>query len=690
MNFFQKMIRCIICVQLFALCHISNGQHLHWAHQIESNSVDYNAADIAVDAVGNIYTLGTFADSSDFDPGAGVVNLYDAGETDVFVAKYNAAGDLLWARSLGGLNFDEGTSLALDNNGNVIICGYFYETIDCDPGAGTYPLTSAGQWDAFICKLSTIGNFVWAKRFGGTGVDIPISISSEPLTGNIYVTGYFNGTVDFDPGTGTFNMVSAGSEDIFVCKLDALGNFIWSKRMGGIDSDRGYSIQSIDGGHVYISGSYNATADFDPGTSISNLTSAGLSDGYICKLDASGNYVWAKSFGGTGVDAANNMILDNDGNTVITGFFSNVADFDPNAGTHNLTSGGSYDVFTAEVSSTGNLVWVTQFEGPGEDVSYGIAVDNSGNIYTTGTFSSTIDFESGPGITSFTTAGATDIFICKSDTDGTLMWATAYGDFLNDYGKSLAVGNDNSIHACGRFSNDVDFDPEPDSYVLNAGTSDDVYIMKLLQCNHSFATINAIGCFEYTSPSGMYLWTSSGSYNDTIPNASGCDSIITVNLTIQTVDTSVTFNFPEITTAATGATFQWVDCNAAYSVISGQTNQTFTPSVDGSYAAIISQNGCVDTSACVTVLGLGLSNEITAQNIIAYPNPTDGKIYLAADFGNTNVRWIVRNTLGQQVAAGHFINNAENKIDISGPAGVYFIELMPDSGDQFVVKAVKE
>jgi len=684
------MIRCIICVPLFALCHISNGQHLQWAHQIASHSVDYDAADITVDAAGNIYSLGTFADTTDFDPGAGVVNLNDAGETDVFVAKYNATGDLLWARSLGGLNFDEGSSLALDINGNVIICGYFYETIDCDPGAGTYPLTSAGLVDAFICKLSTTGNFVWAKSFGGTGNDVPISMVAEPLTGNIYITGYFNGTVDFDPGTGAFNMVSAGSEDIFVSKLDALGNFIWSKRMGGIDSDRGYAIQSIDGGHVYISGSYNATADFDPGTSISNLTSAGLSDGYICKLDASGNYVWAKSFGGTGVDAANNLILDNDGNPVISGFFSNVADFDPNAGTHNLTSGGSYDVFTAEVSSTGNLVWVSQFEGPGDDMSYGIDVDNTGNIYTTGVFSSTIDFESGPGITSITAAGATDVFICKSDTSGTLMWATAYGDFLNDYGKALAIGNDNSIHAIGRFSYNVDFDPEPDSFVLNAGTSDDVYIMKLLQCDHSFATITAADCYAYTSPSGLHLWTSSGTYNDTIPNASGCDSIITVNLTIHTMDTTVTFNFPDITADATGATFQWVDCNAAFSVISGQTNQTFTPSVDGSYAAIISQNGCVDTSACVAVLGLGFSNEMNAEKIIVYPNPTNGKIYLNADFRNSNVRWIVRNTLGQQVAAGHFINNAENEIDIPGHAGIYFIELMPDSGDHYVVKAVKE
>ncbi|KAF5042513.1 hypothetical protein DSECCO2_511770 [anaerobic digester metagenome] len=439
-----------------------------------------------------------------------------------------------------------------------------------------------------------------------------------------------------------------------------------------------------------MSGYYNSTADFDPGTSISNLTSAGLSDGFICKLDAAGDFVWAKSFGGTGTDAANNLILDNDGNPFIVGYFSSIADFDPNAGIHNLTSGGSYDVFTAKVSSAGNLVWVTQFEGPGDDLPSGIALDNTGNVYTTGEFSSTTDFESGSGITSFTAIGGSDIFICRSDTNGTLIWATTYGGNFSDYGQAIAIGNDNSILSSGRFSDSVDFDPEATSCILDAGSLDDVYILKLLQCDHSFATITAADCYAYTSPSGLHLWTSSGSYNDTIPNASGCDSIITVNLTIYSVDTALTFNFPEITASASAATFQWTDCNAAFSAINGQTSQSFTPTVDGNYAVIISQNGCTDTSVCVAVIGLGLTNGLNQENIHVYPNPTSGKIFLEGDFGNEHARWIVRNAYGQQIAAGQFNNSTTNEIDIPGHAGLYFIELMPDSGNAYVVKAVKE
>src|ERR1035437_9575750 len=134
------------------------------------------------------------------------------------------AQNFLWAKSMGGTGNDIGYSIALDASGNVYTTGYFYGTVDFDPGAGTFNLTSAGNYALFISKLDASGNFVWAKQIGGTSSGALGQFISLDASGNIYTTGCFFGTVDFDPGAGTSNLTSSSTNDIFVSKLDASGN----------------------------------------------------------------------------------------------------------------------------------------------------------------------------------------------------------------------------------------------------------------------------------------------------------------------------------------------------------------------------------------------------------------------------------------------------------------------------------
>ncbi|MCH8904439.1 MAG: SBBP repeat-containing protein, partial [Bacteroidetes bacterium] len=207
---------------------------------------------------------------------------------------------LEWVKSMGGTDNEAGLSITTDSSGNVYVTGYYKGTVDFDPGAATFNLTSNGGWDIFIQKLDASGNFIWAKSMGGTYFyDAGFSITTDAV-GNIYVTGIYQDTVVFDPGAATFNLASRnGSWDVFILKMDSSGNFIWAKSMGGTGYDYGRSISIDDMGNVLITGHYQDTADFDPGVSTFNLTSNGFDDVFIQKLDAAGNFLWAKSMGGT-------------------------------------------------------------------------------------------------------------------------------------------------------------------------------------------------------------------------------------------------------------------------------------------------------------------------------------------------------------------------------------------------------
>ncbi|MGC6468655.1 MAG: SBBP repeat-containing protein, partial [Chitinophagales bacterium] len=196
-------------------------------------------------------------------------------------------------------------------------------------------------------------NFEWAKSFGGTFDDQGYSIALD-ASGNVYTTGWFAGTVDFDPGAGTNNLTAQGSADVFVQKLDPLGNLIWAKSFGGTSADQGYSIALDASGNVYTTGRFRGTVDFDPGAGLATLTSAGSDDVFIQKLDPLGNLIWAKSFGGTSADYGYSIAVDASGNVYTTGYFQGTVDFDPGAGTNNLTAQGNRDVFIQKLDPLGN------------------------------------------------------------------------------------------------------------------------------------------------------------------------------------------------------------------------------------------------------------------------------------------------------------------------------------------------
>jgi len=389
----------------------SSGNFI-WAKSIRGYYQEEGRS-ISVDASGNVYTTGYFCNIADFDPGPGVFNLSPVGSSDIFISKLDSLGNFVWAKSIGGITWDFGNSIAVDASENVYTTGYFGDTADFDPGTGIYNLSAVSR-DIFISKLDSLGNFIWAKSMGGSKWDYGNSIAVD-ASGNVYTTGYFEDTADFDPGVNVYNLTSAGSSDIFISKLDSLGNFVWAKSMDGSSTEEGNSIAVDALGNIYTTGNYIGTVDFDPGPGVFNLTSAaGTYDIFVSKLDPSGNFIWAKSMGGNDGDAGFSVALDISGNVYTTGFFcSGIVDFDPGIGVFNITTAGVGDIFISKLDVSGNFVWAKSMGGIGGDGCYSIALDASGNIYTTGMFVDTVDFDPGAGVFNLISAGSQDVFIHK-------------------------------------------------------------------------------------------------------------------------------------------------------------------------------------------------------------------------------------------------------------------------------------
>jgi hypothetical protein len=412
---------------------------------------------IAIDAAGNVYTTGEFIATADFDPGAGTFNLTSAGDRDIFIQKMDSAGNFVWAKSFGAGYTDWSISITTDAAGNVYTTGDFEGTVDFDPGAGTFNLTSAGYYDIFVQKMDSAGNFIWAKSFGGNGNGCYSNFITVDTAGNLHTTGFFCGTVDFNPGAGTFNLTSAtGYFSIFVQKMDSAGSFIWAKSFGGNGSGCYSASITVDAdGNVYTTGYFEGIVDFNPGARAFNLTSAEQRDIFIQKMDAKGNYIWVKSLGGIDSDEGKSITVDAAGNVYTTGYFRETADFDPGPGNFNLTSAGKSDIFIQKMDTAGNFSWAKSFGGNGGGgYSYSIAVDVAGNIYTTGYFYGIVDFDSGAGTFNLTSAGGRDVFVQKMSQSSSGAEEPSQGIRLTAYPNPTA--GDVSI-SFGQKLDDVEF-----------------------------------------------------------------------------------------------------------------------------------------------------------------------------------------------------------------------------------------
>ncbi|MBS1590416.1 MAG: hypothetical protein JST52_12465, partial [Bacteroidetes bacterium] len=347
---------------------LSNAQAFSWAQTFISSSGEAGFTSMVCDANNNLYTIGGFKGTVDFDAGPNTYNLTNTGSyPDLCLLKEDAAGNFLWVKQFPTLAPNSGwsgsTSVALDKMGNIYIFGSFMDSVDCNPDPlVTYSIKTNGSFHTFILKLDSVGNFIWAKHYGGdqpTGTNAVFGSAKLALNAkHIYITSTISGTIDADPGLGVYSMTSTvpNAADFIIEKLDSAGNFIWAKQITGNNSKGGQmTLDSLE--YIYISGMFKGTADFDPGLGVVNLTSGtggtsplAPSDIFVAKYDSAGNFVWVKQIGNPGNnDVGQDIVVDRWNNIAVSGYFEGTVDFDPGPGVYNLTSNSSRNIFTLKL-----------------------------------------------------------------------------------------------------------------------------------------------------------------------------------------------------------------------------------------------------------------------------------------------------------------------------------------------------
>lgn len=448
-----------------------------WANSAGGTSSDLGRT-FALDAQGNLYVAGQFSGTVDFDPGPGQENLTSSGASDYFILKLDADGAFIWARQLATGLTSSLISLSVDASGNVFVGGTFSQTGDFDPGPGTYNLTSAGQSDAFLVKLNPQGDFSWAVQIGDTQQDNGNTVVTDH-SGNIYLTGRFDGTIDFDPGAGVHSVTSQGSSDGYVLKLDTDGAFQWVAKIEGLGTSEftNHSLTLDATGNIYLTGSFFGTTDMDPGAGVFSFTSLGNRDVFILKLTPNGSLAWAKQIGGPSVDHSFSIFVDADENVYTCGTFGGNVDFDPGPGTVVLspTSGGD-DHFLLKLDAVGDYVWAKVLNPSCTN----IWVNTNQQVFVTGAFLGLTDMDPGAGIFNLSSVNSSfDAFILKLDNNGNFLWAGSAGGAGTDISSDLLIDAGEQIYAVGYFEQTSDFDPDAGAvFELTSSGAEDVFVLK--------------------------------------------------------------------------------------------------------------------------------------------------------------------------------------------------------------------
>ncbi len=734
------------------------------------------SADIKLDNLGNMYILGSFSGTVDFDPGSDVHVLSGLFILDLFLLKLDSDGNLVWVKTFDGTGPVDGAELTFDAFGNIHIIGSFYGAVEFYNGADTTRITSVDNLDVFILKLDFNGEFLWVKSIGGKLDEFGGSINID-FSGNVITSMIFSDTINYWTGSENIIFIPKSDRDFLVQKFDKDGNFIWVHTFGGTGVDICRSIVLDKSDNLLITGYYADMVDFDPGPQNFFLTSKGEIDVFLCKLDGEGNFIWAKSFGGVGYDAGQFIKIDISGDIVFSGMFQDTVVFNNEINSVTLVTNGYSDVFIMQLDSLANYKWIKSFGGMYYDEVHGMQLDLEGNIYNLGVFAATVDFDPGPGTeilsspdyfqiyvhkmspckvpvltdeitscepytwingvtynTSNTTAvhfiqnvfgcdtmiklnltihqpsiGTDEIIACEeytwingvtyttSDDTTTHVIQNVFGcDSIVKLNLTIhqpSFGTDN-ITACEEYTwiNGVTYTTSDDTtthVIQNVFGCDSIVKLNLTIHQPSFGTDEITACEEYKWINGITYTSSNNTATTIILNEAGCDSIVSLNLKIENVsDNRIFYNGETINALNENASFRWLDCDRNFEPIPGQSNQSFLPLESGNYAVEITENECIDTSSCLLVILVGVNDINPNLHVNAYPNPNFGDFVLHFNQVESNVEISIYDVTGKIISGLYYEKCFKQDVLLPYPAGIYFLKIQ--SKDQnAVLKIIK-
>jgi hypothetical protein len=384
-----------------------------------------------------------------------------------------------WARSINITYNDYINDLQVDKDGSVIITGHFDGTVDFDPGPDTVNLTSAGVIgsDIFLAKYDSNGIFLWAHPFGNNFFNDDGDRVATDTAGNIFLTGFFLGNVDFDPDSTGIFIVGGGlsARSRFLAKYDRNGHFLYAKNVGNAvgtlpSSQDGQTGLGCDrDGNVYMSGFYGTSLTLGPEGN-GTLGCAGLSDNYFAKYDTALNFLWAHRIGSPGTEYSQGMYVNDTGTVIVLGSFNGTIDLDPDTGNFFLTQVGSTeDGYVAEYDSTGHFILGKHFIPGTSCAPIAVTVDSRKNIIVTGSASGTLDADPDSGVVQIGQGFNDQVFLASYDSLGHYRWAFAYGDVAAyQAGISVSLDTSDNIFLTGFYQPFVDLDPGTDTATLGS------------------------------------------------------------------------------------------------------------------------------------------------------------------------------------------------------------------------------
>ncbi len=465
-------------------------------------TIGAQGSDVVMDSSGNLYVAGEFRGTVNFDPAgpnlAATItsqkNTYDA-----FLSKFDSSGAFQWVRTWGGApaytptasydGRDAANGVAVDAAGNVYVAGLFQNTVDFGAGQVITSNAPTGNNNIFACKFSGDGAIQWARAWGGKIGGEAYSIAVDKVRGFVYVEGDWStvpntGTVDFNPAGSHDWHANHGFFDAFLAKYDLDGGFVWAKTWGGEGYDDGPGVAVDSAGNVYVGGMYasrDPSLNFDPDGGSAGLghpasDSGSIVDVFLSKFNAAGQFQWVQTWGAAGTDEAGGRVMvDSADNIYLSGRFGCThCNFNPGGTPAYFSSNGDLDALIAKYDGNGQLKWARTWGGSGWDALGGMALDGADNIYTTGLFVNTVDFNpwGSPGDV-HTAQGGRDIFMNKFDSGGRLQWTKIWGGPGEDLSLGLAVDATGTAFATGGFFGTVDFNPwgAPDNQGIPAQES---------------------------------------------------------------------------------------------------------------------------------------------------------------------------------------------------------------------------
>lgn len=609
---------------------------IEWQHSFGGSNAE--VANSIIQTTDGGYAIAGYSDSHNGD----VTAHHDTTTMgDYWIVKLDAAGAMQWERSLGGSKDDIAYAIIQTRDGGYAVAGYS----DSNDGDVTGHNGTTNYADYWIVKIDANGIIQWEQSYGGSRDDKPFSII-ETTDHGYAVAGYAYS----NDSMVTTHHGSNLTTDYWLIKIDSVGGLQWQKSYGGNSNDEAHCvIQTADGGYA-IAGNSNSNFSGDV------QQNHGLGDYWVVKTDSVGTIQWQKLYGGTGYDYGWSILTNNSGGYVIGGY---------SASTNGNVTGnhGNDDYWVVSINATGTILW--------EQTYGGTSFENTATIVKT--------FDGGYAVGGYTLSndgnvagnhGASDFWMIKMDSVGVLKWQKTMGGTNNDAAYSIIQTNDGGFALAGEStSSDGDV-------TLNQGTYD-YWVVKLLPCTASVSSINPQSCGSYSLNSVTY--TGSGTYTQNFTNSIGCDSVLTINLTVYSIDGSVSqVGGATLMANQAGAVYQWVDCGNGYAAIAGQTNQLFTASVNGNYAVVINNGSCVDTSACVFIFSVGvnpLAEEMGEVSI--YPNPFTEQTTIGFNEVQTNTTIKITDVLGKEVK--FFVLNGTRSLTLERGEllnGIYFMQIV--------------